>query len=196
MTFDLVRRTAAELFGTALLLATVVGSGIMADRLTEDVAQSLLRNTIPTGAILVVLITVLGPISGARFGPLVTMIFALRRRITATESLAYGGAHVVCRMLGSLLAPILFPRAVFEVSQIVRSGCGQRVAEAVATFGLVATILAGMRFRRDAIPRLVGLSLTAAYWFSVRAHADDADRGSADANGAAVRDGASESVVR
>lgn len=166
MAFDLKRRLAAEALGTAILVATVVGSGIMADRLSDDVAVSLLGNTIPTGAILVVLISILGPISGAHFNPAVTMVFATRREIEASDAALYVLAQVVGGIAGTLIAHAMFDLHLFQVSETVRTGPGQWIAEAVATFGLVLTILAGLRFRGDAIPWLVGLYITAAYWFT------------------------------
>ena len=166
VTPDLSRRLAAEALGTAMLVATVVGSGIMADRLTNDVALALLGNTIPTGAILVVLITILGPISGAHFNPAVTMVFALRREIEANAALLYTVAQIAGGVAGSFIAHAMFELPIIEVSATVRTGTGQWIAEAVAAFGLVFTILAGLRFRPDAIPGLVGLYITAAYWFT------------------------------
>ncbi len=163
---DLSRRLAAEALGTAMLVATVVGSGIMADRLTNDVALSLLGNTIPTGAILVVLITILGPISGAHLNPVVTMVFALRRDIGVNASLLYIVAQIAGGIAGSLMAHAMFELPIIEVSTTVRTGTGQWIAEAVAAFGLVFTILAGIRYRADAIAWLVGLYITAAYWFT------------------------------
>ncbi|WP_208352166.1 MIP/aquaporin family protein [Pseudaestuariivita rosea] len=166
MSFDMPRRLVAEGLGTALLVGTVVGSGIMASNLTEDTALALLGNTLPTGAILVVLITILGPISGAHFNPAVTVAFALRREIGVAESLQYIIAQIIGGILGSLIAHAMFELSIIQFSQTVRTGTGQWVAEVVATFGLVATILAGVRFRADAIPWLVGLYITAAYWFT------------------------------
>jgi len=166
MAADLSRRLAAETLGTAMLVATVVGSGIMADRLTDDVALSLLGNTIPTGAILVVLITILGPISGAHFNPAVTLVFALRREIETNAALAYVTAQIVGGIAGTFVAHVMFELPVLQLSQTVRAGSGQWIAELVAAFGLVFTILAGLRFRGDAIPWLVGLYITAAYWFT------------------------------
>ncbi|MER8751390.1 aquaporin family protein [Mesorhizobium sp. M1050] len=163
---DLPRRIVAEALGTALLVATVVGSGIMAARLTHDVAVSLLGNTLPTGAILVVLITILGPISGAHFNPVVTLVFALRREIEANAALAYIIAQVAGGIAGTFLAHAMFELPILQASATVRTGTGQWLAEAVAAFGLVFTILAGLRFRSDAIPWLVGLYITAAYWFT------------------------------
>ncbi|THK35033.1 aquaporin family protein [Ensifer sp. MPMI2T] len=166
MAFDLPRRLAAEALGTAMLVATVVGSGIMADKLTNDVALSLLGNTIPTGAILVVLITVLGPLSGAHFNPAVTMVFALRREIEANAALFYVVAQIAGGIAGSLIAHAMFELPIVQVSMTARTGTGQWTAEVVAAFGLVFTILAGLRFRPDAIAWLVGLYITAAYWFT------------------------------
>ncbi|MDK1378327.1 MULTISPECIES: MIP/aquaporin family protein [unclassified Sinorhizobium] len=166
MTFDLRRRLAAEALGTAILVATVVGSGIMADKLTDDVALSLLGNTLPTGAILVVLITVLGPLSGAHFNPAVTMVFALRREIEANTAVSYVVAQIAGGIAGSLVAHAKFELPLIQISATARTGTGQWIAEAVAACGLVFTILAGLRFRPDAIAWLVGLYITAAYWFT------------------------------
>ncbi|MGO4640019.1 MIP family channel protein [Mesorhizobium sp. SEMIA 3007] len=163
---DLRRRLAAEALGTAMLVATVVGSGIMASRLTGDVALSLLGNTLPTGAILVVLITTLGPISGAHFNPAVTLVFGLRRDIGWLAALGYITVQILGGLAGTLVAHAMFELPLLQVSATVRSGQGQWLAELVATFGLVFTILAGLRFRSDAIPWLVGLYITAAYWFT------------------------------
>ena len=166
MTVDLPRRLAAEALGTAMLVAAVVGSGIMADRLTDDVALSLLGNTLPTGAILVVLITTLGPISGAHFNPAVTLVSGLRREIGWHAALCYVLAQLVGGLVGTVIAHAMFGLPLVELSTTVRSGQGQWTAELVASFGLVFTILAGLRFRGDAIPWLVGLYITAAYWFT------------------------------
>ncbi|WP_377274609.1 aquaporin [Rhizobium sp. R86522] len=163
---DLSRRLAAEALGTAMLVATVVGSGIMADRLSDDVAVSLLGNTIPTGAILFVLITILGPISGAHFNPVVTMVFALRKELEASAILPYMLAQILGGIAGTLIAHVMFDLPVFQISETVRTGSAQWSAEAVATFGLLLTILGGLRFKTDAIPMLVGLYITAAYWFT------------------------------
>lgn len=166
MTFTLSRRLVAEALGTLLLVCTVVGSGIMADALTEDVALALLGNTIPTGAILVVLITLLGPISGAHFNPAVTFAFALKGQITITESGLYILAQIAGGILGAFLAHAMFALDIMQASTTIRTGNAQWLAEVVATFGLVGTILAGLRFKPDAIPWLVGLYITAAYWFT------------------------------
>ena len=162
----LSRRLAAEALGTGLLVAAVVGSGIMAERLTADGALALLCNTLPTGAALVVLISILGPISGAHFNPAVTLALFMQRAIDTNGLLAYIPAQVAGGAAGVLLAHAMFDLPLFQVSDTARSGGGQWLAEAVATFGLVFTILAGLRFRSEAIPWLVGLYITAAYWFT------------------------------
>jgi glycerol uptake facilitator-like aquaporin len=164
--FDLSRRVFAEALGTALLVATVVGSGIMAESLTKDVALALLGNTLPTGAILVVLITILGPISGAHFNPAVSIVFALKRELSATETVLYIAAQVLGGIAGTMIAHAMFALPLLHASMKVRTGGAQWFAEAVAAFGLVATILAGIRFQRNAVPWLVGLYITAAYWFT------------------------------
>jgi glycerol uptake facilitator-like aquaporin len=166
MKFRPAQLLVAEALGTGLLVCTVVGSGIMADSLTTDVALALLGNTLPTGAILVVLITILGPVSGAHFNPAVTMIFALRREMALGLALAYIGAQAVGGIGGTWLAHAMFDLPILQTSQHIRTGASQWLAEATATFGLVMTILGGVRFRADAIPWLVGLYITAAYWFT------------------------------
>jgi glycerol uptake facilitator-like aquaporin len=164
--YDLSRRLVAEALGTALLVATVVGSGIMAETLTKDVALALLCNTLPTGAILVVLITILGPISGAHFNPAVSLVFALKRELAARDTVLYIGAQVLGGILGTMIAHGMFALPLLDASMKARTGGAQWFAEAVAAFGLVATILAGIRFQRAAVPWLVGLYITAAYWFT------------------------------
>ena len=163
---DLPRRFAAEALGTGLLVATVVGSGIMADTLTADDALALLANTVATGAILVVLITVLGPLSGAHFNPAVSLVFALRRELPARDFGAYILAQVAGGIAGALLAHAMFALPLLQASTTARTGGAQWLSEGVATFGLVAVILAGLRFERPAVPWLVGLYITAAYWFT------------------------------
>jgi glycerol uptake facilitator-like aquaporin len=166
MTAALPQRLAAEALGTGLLVATVVGSGIMAESLTKDVAVALLGNTLPTGAMLVVLITILGPISGAHFNPAVSLVFALKRDLAAREAAFYVGAQVAGGVLGTIAAHVMFAMPLLNASLKVRTGGAQWFAEWVATFGLVVTILAGIRFARAAVPWLVGLYITAAYWFT------------------------------
>lgn len=162
----LARRLVAEGLGTALLVATVVGSGIMADRLTTDTALALLGNTIPTGAILFVLITVLGPISGAHFNPAVTAVFALRKEIDLTSAALYAAAQVVGGILGTIVAHLMFELPELQLATHARTGGAQWLSEAVAAFGLVAVILGGLRARAQAVPALVALYITAAYWFT------------------------------
>jgi len=164
--FDLPRRLTAEALGTALLVATVVGSGIMAESLTRDVALALLGNTLATGAMLVVLITILGPISGAHFNPAVTLVFALKRELPPREALSYVLAQVAGGVAGTMVAHAMFALPLLDASLKIRTGGAQWLAEGVAAFGLVAAILAGIRFERGAVPWLVGLYITAAYWFT------------------------------
>jgi glycerol uptake facilitator-like aquaporin len=164
--YDLPRRLVAEALGTAILVATVVGSGIMAETLTKDTALALLGNTLPTGAILVVLITILGPISGAHFNPAVSLVFALKHQLTARDTALYIGSQVFGGILGTVIAHGMFALPLLDASMKARTGGAQWFAEAVAAFGLVATILAGIRFQRTAVPWLVGLYITAAYWFT------------------------------
>jgi glycerol uptake facilitator-like aquaporin len=165
-TFDLPRRLVAEALGTALLVATVVGSGIMAETLTKDVALALLCNTLPTGAILVVLITLLGPISGAHFNPVVSVVFALRRELVASDALLYIAVQVAGGIAGTIIAHVMFDMSLVAASVKVRNGGAQWFSEAVAAFGLIVTILGGIRFARESVPWLVGLYITAAYWFT------------------------------
>ena len=166
MAFDLPRRLTAEALGTALLVATVIGSGIMAEALSRDVGLQLLGNTLATGAMLVVLITILGPISGAHFNPAVSLVFALRRDMTARDAALYGLAQVAGGVVGAIVAHLMFALPLIDLSEKARTGPSQWFAEWVATFGLIATILAGIRFERSAVPWLVGLYITAAYWFT------------------------------
>ncbi len=147
-------------------MATVVGSGIMAETLTRDVAVALLGNTIATGAMLVVLITILGPISGAHFNPAVSLVFAIRRDLPWREAGWYGIAQTIGGIAGTVAAHLMFALPIVMASQHVRTGAAQWFAEWVATFGLVVTILAGIRFAHAAVPWLVGLYITAAYWFT------------------------------
>ncbi len=166
MSSTLGRRLAAEALGTGLLVATVVGSGIMAETLTKDVGLALLCNTLATGAILVVLITILGPISGAHFNPAVSLVFALKRDLRPRETGLYMLAQIIGGVLGTFAAHLMFGLPMLETSLKMRTGGAQWFAEWVATFGLVITILAGLRFARSSVPWLVGLFITAAYWFT------------------------------
>jgi glycerol uptake facilitator-like aquaporin len=163
----LARRLAAEFIGTAFLLMAVVGSGVMAQRLSGgNDALALLGNTLSTGAALVVLISLFGPVSGAHFNPVVSLCFALRGEIGAGVALFYMAVQLAGALAGVFAAHAMFAMPVLEVSVKLRDGPGQGVAEFVATFGLVLTILGALRHRAEAIPMLVGLYITAAYWFT------------------------------
>lgn len=161
------RKLAVELIGTSFLLATVVGSGIMAERLSGgNVALALLGNTLPTGAILVVLITLFGRISGAHFNPAVTAMFMLKREITPREGTLYILVQIVAAIIGVWLAHLMFGEIIVQFSEKIRSGTGQWVSEVIASFGLVTTILLTRRANPSAIALMVGLYITAAYWFT------------------------------
>ena len=162
-----LRRLAAEVLGTALLLAVVIGSGIMGDRLAGgNVAIALLANTAATGTGLVVLITVFGPISGAHFNPAVTLVFALRREIRWSLAGGYALAQGAGAVLGAWCAHAMFALPVLQVSAHLRDGPAQIFSEFVAAFGLVGVILGGLKARPSAVPALVGLYISAAYWFT------------------------------
>jgi glycerol uptake facilitator-like aquaporin len=163
---DLSRRLAAEALGTGFLVATVVGSGIMAQSLTHDAALALLGNTLATGAMLVVLITILGPISGAHFNPAVSFVFAVKRVLPVREAGLYAAVQIIGGIAGTMAAQLMFALPVIDLSMKIRTGEAQWFSEFVATFGLIATILAGIRFDHKAVPWLVGLYITAAYWFT------------------------------
>jgi glycerol uptake facilitator-like aquaporin len=161
------QRLGAEFLGTAFLLAAVIGSGIMAERLAGgNEALALLCNTIPTGAILFVLITMLGPISGAHFNPAVTAVFWLQKEIGAKEAGLFVVAQVAGGLIGTWAAHLMFDETVLQLSSKVRTGPSQWLAEWVAAFGLVATILLTLRARAEAVAVSVGLYITAAYWFT------------------------------
>jgi glycerol uptake facilitator-like aquaporin len=161
------QKLGAEFLGSAFLLATVIGSGIMGERLSGgNVAIALLGNTIPTGAILFVLITMLGPISGAHFNPAVTAVFLLKREIVRAEAVAYIAVQVLGAIVGVLAAHLMFGEVVLQVSAKLRAGPAQWFSEWVAAFGLVTTILLTLRANRSAVPAAVGLYITAAYWFT------------------------------
>jgi glycerol uptake facilitator-like aquaporin len=165
--FDLARRLAAEAIGTAGLLAVVIGSGIMGESLAGgNVAIALLGNTIATGAILVVLILAFGPLSGAHFNPAVTLAFLMRREIAPGEAMLYVLAQIAGGLIGALVAHAMFELPLVQISETARSGPAQWFAEWVATLGLVATILATLRFRPEAVAYAVGLFITAGYWFT------------------------------
>ena len=165
--FSTGRRLVAEGLGTALLLAVVIGSGIMGERLAGgNVAIALLGNTLSTGAALVVLITVFGPISGAHFNPAVTLAFLVRRELSWRTALAFVAVQLAGAILGVYAAHLMFGEAVLQVSTKLRDGPAQAFSEAVATFGLLATIFGCVRFRPDFTPVAVGLYITSAYWFT------------------------------
>lgn len=164
---SVARRIAAEVLGSAFLLATVIGSGIMAERLANgNLALALLGNTLATGAILIVLVQALAPISGAHFNPAVSVVFALRREITLQLCLLYSVAQIVGAIAGVLLAHAMFDEPLIQVATTVRTGPAQWLAEFVATFGLVATILCVSKSRPAGVAYAVGLYITAAYWFT------------------------------
>lgn len=164
--FSPARRLAGEALGTGALLAVVVGSGIMAERLTQDAALALLANMAATGAGLAVLIATLGPVSGAHFNPAVTLVFALRGALSARLAAAYVIVQIGAGVAGVWIAHLMFGEPVLQVATRLRDGPPQALSEAVATFGLIGVILAGLRFRPQAVPALVGLYITAAYWFT------------------------------
>lgn len=161
------RALCAEALGSFLLFAAVVGSGIMAGRLAGgNAALALLGNTLATGAMLFVLIAMLGPVSGAHFNPAVTLVMRLRRAITTRLALAYGAAQLAGGVLGVWSAHVMFDLPVWQVSHHPRSGPGQWLGEGIATFGLLVTILGTSRSRPTWVPASVALYITAAYWFT------------------------------
>ena len=161
------RKLAAELIGTTFLLCTVVGSGIMAERLAAgNTAIALLGNTLPTGAILVVLIVLFSPVSGAHFNPAVTIAFLVRREIGLSLALAFIAFQIAGGLIGTWSAHLMFEENVLQVSAKLRTGPAQWLAEVIATFGLIMSILGAQRWRPDFVPYSVGLYITAAYWFT------------------------------
>ncbi|MBC6440144.1 MAG: aquaporin family protein [Rhodospirillales bacterium] len=164
---DLTRRLAAEFVGTAFLLATVVGSGIMAETQSPyNAGVALLGNTIATGAILAVLILVYGPVSGAHFNPAVTIAFAIRKEITPSDCAIYIVVQIIGALVGTIVAHIMFKQPLLFASTTERTGASQWVGELVATFSLLAAILGCLRWRPEAIPYAVGLVITAGYWYT------------------------------
>jgi glycerol uptake facilitator-like aquaporin len=163
----LSRRVVAEALGTAFLLAAVVGSGIMGEKLAGgNIAIALLANTLATGAALMTLIFAFGPISGAHFNPAVTLADASQGGISWSDALAYVAAQVLGAFVGVGVAHLMFGEALVQVSQHVRAGGGQLFSEFIATFGLLSVIWGCSRLRSDAVPLAVGLYITAAYWFT------------------------------
>ena len=165
--FPVLQKLAAEALGAALLLAIVIGSGVMGERLAGgNVALALLGNTLATGAGLVVLITIFGPLSGAHFNPAVTLVFALRGEIGWRLAGSYMLAQMAGAVVGVWTAHAMFGLPILELSTKLRDGPAQAFSEFVATFGLVIAILGSLRFRPDATPLIVGLYITSAYWFT------------------------------
>jgi glycerol uptake facilitator-like aquaporin len=163
----LPQKLGAEAIGSFFLFAGVIGSGIMAENLAGgNVALALLANTVATGAILFVLIAILGPISGAHFNPAVTLAFLIRREIGAASAVLFVAAQLTGGALGAFAAHVMFDLPVFQFSTKARAGIGQWTGELVATFGLVLTILLLLRYRASAIPAAVALYITSAYWFT------------------------------
>jgi glycerol uptake facilitator-like aquaporin len=163
---NLARRLTAEAFGTCLLVAAVVGSGIMADSLTNDVALALLCNTIATAAALVVLISVFGSLSGAHFNPAVSLVMLVLKEMPMAAFVLYCLAQILGGVAGTLLAHGMFDLPILQVATYVRTGGGQWLAEFVAAFGLLLTILTVRKSNPGSIPMLVGLYIAAAYWFT------------------------------
>ena len=167
MKSSLAQRIAAEGLGTAFLLAAVVGSGIMAAKLAGgNAALALLCNTLPTGAILTVLILALAPVSGAHLNPVVTLAFLFRGELGWRSAVLYGASQIGGAIAGVLAAHAMFDLPLWEISQTIRTGPGQWFAEFVATFGLVLVIFCCLNSAREAIPYAVGLYITSAYWFT------------------------------
>lgn len=163
----MARQLFSEWLGTFFLVAVVIGSGIMAERLADgNLALALLGNTLATGAILVVIILIFAPISGAHFNPAVTLAFLIRRQIDGKTAFYYGLVQILGGVAGAFVAHIMFELPLVQSSETVRSGVSQWVAEFVATFGLLATILGCLKSRPDAIPYAVGLFISAGYWFT------------------------------
>ncbi len=167
MAISTARRLAAEALGTGILVCAVVGSGIMAAKLSpENAGVALLCNTLPTGAILFVLITVLGPVSGAHFNPAVTLAMRVRGEIANELALGYMAAQIAGGCLGTLAAHAMFDLDILQLSTTGRTGLSQWFSEFVAAFGLLLAIFGAIRYKPDAIPAAVGLYITSAYWFT------------------------------
>jgi glycerol uptake facilitator-like aquaporin len=170
MNFDLTRRLAAEALGTLILVMAVVGSGIMAEKLAGgNQAIALLCNTLATGAVLYVIITIFAPVSGAHFNPAVSLVMRLRGELDLRTTLAYVAVQIVGGCIGAVLAHLMFGLDLFQLGSTARTGLAQWAGEFIATFGLIATILGCMRFRPEAVATAVGLYITSAYWFTASA---------------------------
>ena len=162
-----MQRLLAEAIGTAILLATIIGSGIMGDSLSGgNGAIALLANSIATGAMLVVLISILGPISGAHFNPVVTTIFWLKGQLSGREALLFTLIQIAAGIIGVWIAHAMFDQDIIQISTKLRSGPAHWFSEVIATFGLILVILGAIRHRPDSVATLVGLYITAAYWFT------------------------------
>lgn len=161
------RKLAAEGLGTALLLISVVGSGIMAETLSGgNVAIALLANAVATGCMLFVIITTLGPVSGAHFNPAVTLAFALRKEISIKEACAYVPVQIIGGILGVWLTHVMFDQPILQSASTDRTGVPLWTSEALATFGLLFVIFGGLKSRAEAVPPLVAIYITGAYWFT------------------------------
>ena len=157
----------SEFLGTTILLSTIIGSGIMGETLADgNTAIALLGNTIATGAILFVLITVFGPISGAHFNPAVSIAMLISKKITKIDAVIYIILQIIGAVLGVLIAHLMFELQIFQISLKLRQGPSQGFSEIVATFGLIIVIFGGLKVRPDAVPALVGFYITSAYWFT------------------------------
>jgi glycerol uptake facilitator-like aquaporin len=167
MQFDLTRRLVAEALGTLILVMAVVGSGIMAENLAGgNQALALLCNTLATGAVLFVIITIFAPISGAHFNPAVSLVMAWRGALDLRTTAAYIAVQIVGGCVGAVLAHLMFGLDLIQIGSTARTGVGQWAGEFIATFGLIATILGCIRFKPDAVAMAVGLYITSAYWFT------------------------------
>ena len=157
----------SEFLGTTILLSTIIGSGIMGETLADgNTAIALLGNTIATGAILFVLITVFGPISGAHFNPAVSIAMLISKKITKIDAVIYIILQIIGAVLGVLIAHLMFELQIFQISLKLRQGPSQGFSEIVATFGLIIVIFGGLNIRPDVVPALVGFYITSAYWFT------------------------------
>jgi len=163
----MIRKLIAEALGSAYLLAAIIGAGIMASRVAPgDGGPLLIGSTLAIGAILVVIITLFGPVSGAHFNPVVSLVMRLRGQITTAECLTYIPVQIVFGILGTVTANLMFDLAPMAAAEVRRAGPGMMLSELVATYGLLLTVLGGIRVRPDAVPALVGLYITAGIWFT------------------------------
>lgn len=167
MQFDMGRRLAAEALGTLILVMAVIGSGIMAETLAGgNQAVALLCNTIATGAVLFVIITIFTPVSGAHFNPAVSLVMALRGELDRRTTLLYVVVQIMGGCIGAIVAHLMFGLDLFQLGAKARNGIGQWAGEFIATFGLIGTILGCVRFKPEAVATAVALYITSAYWFT------------------------------